>query len=707
MTSGPFFEQFIDDYYAECDEHLAVVRRALLALEERGPALEDVGVRHGLSRSLHTLKGLSGMVSLSTAERVAHAMEEWLRAYGESPRGAPRALEALFDGVRLLERCIGARRSGEAQPDVDGYLADAAAALHAAELAMSPDGDPPSPDGPPTGDAPSPTGLATYEEAVVYRFEFAPSHELAARGVGVETVRTRLQELGTLLAARPRVVSGSGIVFEFVVAVPAGLAPDERWRADRISWVAEGRVASRSVELATLPPSRISGAAAPHALDEPAVATDLSAEPSLPIEPRGLPLTAPNTVRVDLARLDDVMRMVGELVISRSRLDESLRHAADDGGANAAEILRETNAAMERQLRALREGVMRIRLVPIGEMFERLRFAVRDIARELRKPIAFHVAGQSTEIDKLVVDRMLEPLLHLVRNAVSHGIESPEERRALGKPAEGRLSLRAVASGDRIIIEVEDDGAGIDIERVSARAREQGLLLPAEAKEGDGLDGEALLDVLCAQGFSTRAEADLASGRGTGMAVVRATIRALGGQLSIATERGRGTRFIAQLPLTLMIVDALLVEIGPHQMAVPQPALREILRVDASELTRFEANAVISYRGGVLPLLSTRRLFGIADPEGNPLYVLVVGSDAHPLGLVVDRVVGLREIVVHTVTDPLVAVPGISGATELGDGRVCLIIDAGALSDLALERRNVRVTPTRVRAALAGAGGPL
>src|SRR5688500_17073480 len=311
------------------------------------------------------------MLSLSTAERVAHAMEEWLRAYGESPGGAPRALEALFDGVRLLERCIGARRSGEAQPDVEGYLGDAAAALHATKLAVPPVEEPP-PAAPPTGEAR--TGLATYEEAVVYRFEFAPSHELAARGVGVEPVRTRLQELGTLLAARPRVVSGSGIVFEFVVAVPAGLAPDERWRADQISWVAEGRVASRSVELATLPPSRISGANASHALDEPAVATDLSAEPALPMEPRGLPLTAPNTVRVDLARLDDVMRMVGELVVSRSRLDESLRHAGADGGADAAEMLRETNAAMERQLRALREGVMRIRLVPIGEMVERLRF---------------------------------------------------------------------------------------------------------------------------------------------------------------------------------------------------------------------------------------------------------------------------------------------------------------------------------------------
>ena len=586
---------------------------------------------------------------------------------------------------------------------MSGYLADAAEVLPESEH-----GQPPASEAPATpfalfpreSDAGSETrSIATYEEATVYRFEFAPSQELTARGVGVESVRTRLQELGTLLAARPHVIPGSGIVFEFVVAVPAGLVPDERWREEQISWTAEGRVAARSVELATLQPSMMSAAPLARVLeeqhdDEPAI------EPARPADVRGIPLSASNTVRVDLTRLDDVMRMVGELVISRSRLDESLRHSAGNGSAVAdAEMLRETNAAMERQLRALREGVMRIRLVPIGEVFERLRFAIRDVARELKKPVAFHIAGQSTEIDKLVVDRMLEPLLHLVRNAVSHGIESAEERRAFGKPAEGRLWVRASAAGDRIIIEVEDDGAGIDLERVSHRAREQGLLT------SDGLlEGEALLDVLCAQGFSTRAEADLASGRGTGMAVVRATIRALGGQLSLESERGRGTRFIIELPLTLMIVDALLVEIGPHQMAIPQPVLREILRIDASMPTRFEANAVIPYRGGVLPLLSTRRLFGIADPEGDPLYVLVVGSDAHPVGLVVDRVMGLREIVVHSVSDPLVAVPGIAGATELGDGRVCLIIDAGALSDLAMERRDLRFNPARARAALAFAG---
>jgi two-component system chemotaxis sensor kinase CheA len=328
---------------------------------------------------------------------------------------------------------------------------------------------------------------------------------------------------------------------------------------------------------------------------------------------------------------------------------------------------------------------MRIRLVPVGEVFERLRFAARDAIRESGKQVALTFHGQATEIDKLVVDRMLEPLLHLVRNAVSHGIETPEVRRARGKPAEGALTLRAAAAGDRIRVDVEDDGAGIELESVAGRARARGLLAP-----GQSLAPEQLLDVLCAPGFSTRDESDMTSGRGIGMDVVRATVRALAGELSLETRPGQGTRFVIELPLTLMILDALLVQIGDQQMAVPQQALREILQVDAATVVAFENNDVIPYRGGVLPLLGLARLFGIAQPRGAGFHALVVGSEAQPVGLVVDRLVGLREIVVHPVTDPLVALPGIAGATELGDGRVSLILDTAALLRMAQERRDRR-----------------
>jgi two-component system chemotaxis sensor kinase CheA len=379
-------------------------------------------------------------------------------------------------------------------------------------------------------------------------------------------------------------------------------------------------------------------------------------------------------VRVDLSRLDDLMRMVGELVVTRARLGESLAQLGTGSAGAVWEDLQEANDRIEHQLRTIREGVMRIRLVSVGEVFERMRFAMRDVARETGKSIRLEFSGQETQIDKLVVDRMLEPLLHLVRNSASHGIESPAERRARGKPAEGVVSLRAQTAGDRIVLEVQDDGAGIDTNRVVQRASEVGLV-PANAE----LLPDALLDIICTPGFSTRETADLASGRGVGMSVVRTTIRALGGELFVHSELGKGTRFAIELPLTLMITDALLMEVGDQAMAIPQVALREIVPYEASAVTRFENNEVLSYRERVLPLVNLAALFNLVSKPEARRHVLIVGSDTHLAGLVVDRLIGLREIVVHPLTDPLTAVPGVAGATELSDGRVSLILDAAAL----------------------------
>ena len=292
---------------------------------------------------------------------------------------------------------------------------------------------------------------------------------------------------------------------------------------------------------------------------------------------------------------------------------------------------------------------MRIRLVPIGEVFERMRFAMRDIARETGKAIHLEFDGQSTEIDKLVVDRMLEPLLHLVRNAASHGIESRADRIAAGKAADGTIALRARAAGDRIVIEVEDDGAGIDGRQIARRAGDL-RLVPSDVRPNEQLSPDALLDIICSPGFSTRDTADMASGRGVGMAVVRSAIRGLGGELFVDSVLGQGTRFTIELPLTLMIADALILEIGDQAMAIPQIALREIVPFDRAAVTQFENNEVLSYRGRVLPLVDLSVLFKFPSRPGAPRHVLIVGSDHHLAGLVVDRILGLREIVVHPVS---------------------------------------------------------
>ena len=279
----------------------------------------------------------------------------------------------------------------------------------------------------------------------------------------------------------------------------------------------------------------------------------------------GASLASASLVRVDLRRLDELMRTVGELVITRSRLQNGLSRIRGTIPAQDSRELEETSQAMERHLRDLREGVMRVRLVPVRDAFARMRPVVRDLARSAGNDIELRLTGDETEVDKFVVERVSDPLLHLVRNAVSHGLESPEERLASNKSPQGHVHLRAEAAGGAIAIEIEDDGRGIDAERVFKRAREAGIIA-ADAST----DPSAVLDLICMPGFSTQAVVDRASGRGVGMDVVRRTIEELGGTLAISTRPGLGTRFTARLPLTLAIADALIVEVAGQAFAIPR-----------------------------------------------------------------------------------------------------------------------------------------
>jgi two-component system chemotaxis sensor kinase CheA len=390
-------------------------------------------------------------------------------------------------------------------------------------------------------------------------------------------------------------------------------------------------------------------------------------------------LLAPsNVVRVDLARLDELMRLIGELVTSRARLDESLKQLKRSVAPVEWRGLQETSQAMARQLRDLREGVMRVRMVQVGEIFERMKFVVRDLSRESGKEIKLELRGQETEIDKFLVERMTDPLLHLVRNAVSHGLETVGERVARGKSPEGTITLRAATAGENVLIEIADDGRGIDEELIAERARALGLIA-----EDVRPDEALLLKLICAPGFSTRDEADRVSGRGVGMDVVCSTVEELGGTLTLSTVKNRGTRFTIELPLTLAIADALIASVGGQRFAFPQSVVREIIEVEASAVKVLENNEIVSYRGGVLPLLRLARLFGLDETKPRAFHVFVVGSGASAVGLAVDRAIGQREIVVRGLNDPLVKVSGVAGATDLGDGRVVLILDVAALKNSA------------------------
>jgi two-component system chemotaxis sensor kinase CheA len=327
-----------------------------------------------------------------------------------------------------------------------------------------------------------------------------------------------------------------------------------------------------------------------------------------------------------------------------------------------------------RSLREMRAAISRVRMVPIADLFARMPFVVRDLARGSEKRARVVIDGNQIEVDKFVVERLKEPLLHLVRNAFAHGIEPVAEREAAGKPGEATLTLQARTVGEFVVIQVHDDGRGIDAERVALRARGLGIAAPEKP------NSDVLLDILCTPGFSTREAADRAAGRGVGMAVVANTVRELGGRITLETSRALGTRFTLSLPLTLSIADAIIVTIGAQICAVPQSAVEEIVQIATDQIRTIRNTEVIPYRDGLLPLVRLAPFFRTEAKANGHATVLVATSERGVIGLLVDSVRTQREIVVRPLTDPLLRVRGISGATELGDGRPILILDANALS---------------------------
>jgi len=389
-------------------------------------------------------------------------------------------------------------------------------------------------------------------------------------------------------------------------------------------------------------------------------------------------------VRVDMKRLDQLMTMVGDLVISRGHVDETLRRLEAILPASAWRELQEANFLLQRQLRNLREGVMRMRMVPVGNAFERMRFVIRGLERESHKEVRLELTGENTEIDKLLVERLMDPLLHMVRNAVTHGLEPAEERIASGKTGEGHIWIRARTEAETVVIELEDDGRGVDTIQVADRSRASGLI-----QRGESIDESRVLQMICSPGFSTREQADLGAGHGVGMTIVKTTISGLGGTLAMSTRPGKGTRFTIRLPLTLAIMEALIVYLDDQPFAVPRSRIQEVLRVETDAVTVMDDNEVIPHRGGVLPIVFLRRLFRMNGEPRTSFHVLVVDADSSAIGIAVDRIARQREIVARPVDDALVRVPGIAGATELGDGRPVLILDVAAIVDAMRAHRDL------------------
>jgi two-component system chemotaxis sensor kinase CheA len=384
------------------------------------------------------------------------------------------------------------------------------------------------------------------------------------------------------------------------------------------------------------------------------------------------------TVRIDIHRLDNLMNLVGELVITKTRLDQLLL------AHNSAEI-EETLKSLSRVAGGLQDAVMKARMVPLAQVFNRFPRMVRDLARELGREVEFIIEGEDTELDRSVIDEIGDPLVHLLRNAIDHGVESPEERRGKGKAAMGRVRLSAGYKGNHVIIMVADDGEGIDQDQVLARAQQKGLIPVEQAKR---LTSDEIYRLLFLPGFSTSTIVSDVSGRGVGLDVVQNKIESLGGSVEVSSTPGQGTRFSIRLPLTLAIIQALMIELGSEMYALPLETVEEIQVLQQQAIKKVQGREVMMLRGEVVPLV---RLAPLLDGQGNSfnaleLPVVIVRGDGSRAGLVVDNLVGQREIVIKSLGRFFGGLPGIGGATILGDGRVALILDPGGVLGLAEKR---------------------
>ena len=620
--------EFVSYFRDEAEELLQQIDGDLLQLEDFvASGRADSELINSLFRALHTVKGSAGMLQFTDVQNVAHRLEN------------------LCDLLRkermpLSESCVDILFAGR------DFLTDLIdAAVHGKE---------------------TPSGLGDFIGRVD---SFVAIYEETSNVIEGTTSEVSFDEASA--AEEEKAVSEADLA-AFEAAI---------WKQVEEARAAHGAPAAEvtaDVAPAAAAPAPAAAAPAPVA----------AAKPEQKTEKRS---TTHQTIRVDIERLDLLLNLVGELVINRTRISDIAgtleRSLTDKNGvaahlngeakalATLAKELADSSALLARTTNEIQESIMKVRMVPIGQVFDRFPRMVRDVAKARGKEVQLSISGAETDLDKTIVDEVGEPLMHLLRNCVDHGIESPEERERRGKPRHGTIALNAYHEGNQIIIEVTDDGNGIDLERVRARGIKQGLI-----GSDDRLTDREIIELIFTPGFSTAEVISDVSGRGVGMDVVKKNITRLKGVFDVNTVPGAGTTFTIKLPLTLAIIQALLVRVVDELYAIPLDSVIESQRVEMQDVRTVHGNEVITLRGQVVPLVRVADFFelgGERDPD--KVMIVIVGLQGRQVGLVVDSFQGEQEIVIKPLSDVVGRIPGISGATILGNGSISLIIDVHSL----------------------------
>ncbi len=685
MDMNQYLEVFID----ESKEHLQTCNEQLLELE-KNPG--DLSIINEIFRSAHTLKGMSATMGYEDLANLTHKMENVLDAMRNNKISViAESLDVVFEAVDHLEAMVLSIASGG---DGKRDVAETVNKLLAIEKGESPGGSNRAKQEVSAAAMPDVENRghkSTYDE-----FEYTVLEQSKEQGFSSYEITVYVREDCLLKVARVFMVFE---VLEKMGEVIKSNPPSEQLEEEQfdleftVTFITKASVDElqnkimkiSEIDKVSIQPLLL------HKIKQKEQAMEVQPEPQA-VQTAGAALEAPGkasidssngkkqanakvpnvskTIRVNIERLDILMNLFEELVIDRGRLEQISKELDN-------QELHETVERMSRISGDLQAIILNMRMVPVETVFNRFPRMVRQLARDLNKKIHLEIIGAETELDRTVIDEIGDPLVHLLRNALDHGIETPEVRRASGKEEEGTVVLKAYHSGNHVFIEIEDDGAGISRERVLKKAIAKGVV---SEQTGAALSDSQVYELIFASGFSTAEQISDVSGRGVGLDVVKNTIESLGGSVFIDSKQGEGSVFSIQLPLTLSIISVMLVEIQQEKFAIPLSSIIETAIVRKDEIMNAYNQRVIDFRGKVVPLLELSEIFDVPvyKEDGEYSSVVIVRKGDRMAGLVVDSFIGQQEIVLKSLGNYLTSVFAISGATILGDGQVALILDCNA-----------------------------
>lgn len=662
------------EFLAEAQELVEALSRDLLLLDEAQQREErvDPSVINEIFRSVHTLKGIAGMFGYKHVGSVAHALEDLLDdlRLGRTMLGE-ELLDALFDSVERFQMLLALEdpQSPGQEAEVQAYIASL----------RSIGGEPEAEIGDPLHkyaiDSAVLSVLTEYEEHRLRSciregmrlFRLRAAFELAAIDDSIESLREHTRDDVEIITYLPSMDGGNEDMIELVVLLASRNSQSELKEVFEPRYGTVESIEERT-HLPTLPPQLTSIPAPRPSAHAPS--EDEGGQSSV--------RSVANSVRVDIRKLDHLMNVVGELALVRSAVGRVVDRLQSDSEQRKSMMeLDRIGRGFERQLSELRTGILDVRMVPLGQVFNKLARIVRQSAREHGKQVRLVVTGADTEVDKLIVEELSDPLMHLIRNAIDHGIERSSNRELANKPVEGTLALNAYHKGSNVVIEVEDDGAGMDAQKLRDAAVVNGLLAPEIGQE---MSRQEMLNLVFLPGLTTSTKVTDMSGRGVGMDVVKTNILRMGGMISIASEQDIGTKVTITLPITLAIIRALIVSIAGRTFAVPITAVREAIPYSPKDRRTIQGREVVSLRGETLAVCDLARLFGFRDSSQEAGRFVVVGAMGNrELGFVVDELHGQQDVIIKSLGKSLSGVRGFAGATDLGDQRVALVLDAPSL----------------------------